>query len=206
MKNYLILVIFIYSITIVINDQEFIKYLDLDYTHSLCLQNGNLFILHKNGVLVYNYNFTIVLYSYDFSGTSIIPTEKDNNFTSIIQCQDNNNKYVIALINENIYIFSSRGQYLFSVSNDNLFSDFSTSVLFQYYSFLYYKYEGSIYYFIVTFLNTENSIKINEFAINIGTHSYEIVKQITYNQDSIISDSVSCEITYFNNHFRFSQL
>ena len=198
MKNYLILVIFIYSITIVINDQEFIKYLDLDYTHSLCLQNGNLFIIHKNGVLVYNYNFTIVLYSYDFSGTSIIPTEKDNNFTSIIQCQDNNNKYVIALINENIYIFSSRGQYLFSVSNDNLFSDFSTSVLFQYYSFLYYKYEGSIYYFIVTFLNTENSIKINEFAINIGTHSYEIVKQITYKQDSIISDSVSCEITYFN--------
>ena len=169
------------------------KTLDLDYSHALSLINGNVFIIHKNGVIVYNYNFTSILYNYDFGGNPLISSETDNNFTSLIQCYDDNNKYVLALINDKIYIFSSRGQYLFHTSH-TLFSNFTTDVFYHYYSFLYYKYEGSIYYFIVTFIDNQNLIKLIEFQLNINSQSFSFYKEITYNEDNIVSDSVSCQI------------
>ena len=202
MNRYFFFSIFIYSIQIVINQTEntFIKYLDLEYTHSLSLINGNLFIIHKYGVIVYNYNFTSILYSYDFGGTPIIASEEDNNFTSVIQCKGNNYQYVIAIINDKIYVFSSRGQYFFHVSNNNnLFSDFSTNVENQYYSFLFYKNDGYNYYFIVTIIDNTNSIKIKEFKIDLAAQSFEMVNQKQYSPDSLVSDSVACQITSYNN-------
>ena len=47
--------------------------LNLKYPHSFSLSNGNIFILHEDGVKVYNYNFTICLYSYNFDGNKLIP-------------------------------------------------------------------------------------------------------------------------------------
>jgi len=105
----------------------FLKSLNLDYTQALSLINWNIFIIHKDGVIVNNYNFTIILYSYNFDGYPIISSEKENNFTSIIQYDDDDiNQYVVAIIENVIYIFSSRGQYLFKVQN-NFFSDFITN-------------------------------------------------------------------------------
>ena len=182
------------------NFGSLIKELDLTFTHSLSLINGNIFIIHKNGVKVYNYNFTTILYSYDFGGIPIISSEKDNNFTSLIQCDDDNKRYIIAIIYNNIYIFSSRGQYLFHITNNNIFTDFSLNVIYQSYSFLYYKYEENIYYFIISFIDNQNFIKLKEFSINMETHIYQIIKNETYNIDNIISDSVSCQNTYINDY------
>ena len=120
---------------------------NLDFTHALSLKNGNIFLLHQNGVIVYNYNMTIILYNYEHS---FISSEYENNLTTVIQCDDdNNNHYVIALINNNLHIFSSRGQFLFTIIN-NLLADISTELVFISYSFLYYKYDGSLYYFIIS--------------------------------------------------------
>ena len=197
-----IIIIFIFlNIFQSINNDEVLyeRSLDLENTHSLCMLNGNIFILHKNGVLVYNYNFTIILHSYDFEGNTLIASELDNNFTSLIQCNDNNKNYIFALINNKIYVFSSKGLFLFKINNVNLFSNFSTNVEIQYYSFLYYKYEDSIYYFIVSFINNHNLIQVKEFSININTHLFNELKTKTFGE-KIISDSVACEITSYNDY------
>ena len=176
------------------------KNLDLDFTHALSLINGNIFIIHKNGVIVYNYNFTIILYNYDLGGIPLISSEADNNLTSLIQCDDDNNQYVLALINDKIYIFSSRGQYIFHISNTSLFSDFSTDFFYQYYSFLYYKYDGSVYYFIVSFINNQNLIELIEFQININNKSFNLYNKGIFNMSNIISDSVTCQIINTNKY------
>ena len=192
-KIVLILFIFINLIQAVNSEPNyFSRNLDLDYTHALSLLNGNIFIIHKNGVIVYNYNFTIILYSYDFGGNQLIQSEVDNNFTSLIQCNDGD-QYVLAIINTKIYIFSSRGEYLFQKST-NLFSDFKTEVVYQYYSFIYYKNAGPNYFFIVSFINDQNLIKLILFQININNKLFIINKeQIITEITDITSDSVSCQ-------------
>jgi len=112
--------------------------LNLKNTHAFSLSNGNVFILHEDGVNVYNYNFTICLYSYDFDGIKLIPINVSNKYISIIQCSDSN-QYVVAFIYKKIYIFSNRGQYLFNVQNlDSYFLDFITiEPIYEKISFLY---------------------------------------------------------------------
>ena len=202
-NNYINQILFIFIFIninqIVITDESlFLKSLNLNYTHVLSLINGNIFILHKDGIIVYNYNFTIILYSYNFDGNPIIPSEKENNFTSIIQCDDDINQYVMAIIKYEIYIFSSRGQYLFKIQN-TFFSDFITNSIYTHYSFLYYKYSGNVYYFIITYVNNNSKIKIIEFKIDMNTKNYELYNEILYHVNDFNSDSIGSQIVNSSN-------
>ena len=58
--------------------------LNLKNPHAFSLSNGNVFILHEDGVNVYNYNFTICLYSYDFDGIKLIPNNIVNSINIFI--------------------------------------------------------------------------------------------------------------------------
>ena len=201
-KNYLKKLLFHFIIInlikiINLNNIEIID-TKLDFTHALSLINGNIFLLHQNGVIVYNHNMTIILHNYEHS---FISSENENNLTSIIQCEDGNNQYIIALINNNIHVFTSRGQFLFTLSN-GLLEDLSTDIFYISYSFLYYKCEGSIYYFIISYINTEKNIKIIEFTIDMNTKSYNIYKTKTHSIENMVSDSASSQIVNtdgFNN-------
>ena len=193
--NKLFFFISINIISVIFNDNYLEKELNLDYTHSLSLINGNVFIIHKNGVRVYDYNFSITLYEYNFGGNPIISSENDNIFTSIIQCNDYD-QYVIAIIKDNIYIFSSKGQYLFHKSI-NLFSDFLINDYYNYYSFLYYKHLNNVYYFILAFLNNEHKIKIIEIQID---KNFNINSKVTFHGiNDTISDPISCQIMDYSN-------
>ena len=171
------------------------KDLDLEFIHPITLLNGNIFIIHKNGVLVYNYNFTNILYNNNFGGIPIISSEEESELTSVIQCKDNG-KYVIGLINDTFYVFSSQGLYLFD-KQINLFSDFRTDIYFKYFSFLYYKCQDSNYYFIVSFINNESNIKFVKIKANIEQKNCES-EIFFYNIRKPISDSVSCQIINVN--------
>ena len=171
--------------------------LDLDFIHPIALLNGNIFIIHKYGAVVYNYNFTEILYSKNIGESPIIASEEDNEFTSVIQCNDNG-KNVFTIIKNNIYIFSSRGQYLFH-KQIILFSDFRTDAYYNYFSFLYYKYENPYYNLIVAFINNESKITFNKIRINLQEQSYDS-KQFSYQIINPISDSVTCQIINFNEY------
>ena len=170
----------------------------LDYTHALSLINGNIFIIHKNGVMVYNYNCTIILYDYDFNGETLILSEKENNLTSLIQCSDSVKQYVIVNIYNKIYIFSSRGEYLFRLDN-TFFSDYSFDNLIYFsYSFLFYKYDNSNYYFILGFVNNEKNIRIIQFIINMDNRNLEIKNNITHITYNSLTDVITCQIINSN--------
>ena len=173
------------------------KELDLDFIHPIALLNGNIFIIHKNGVVVYNYNFTEILYSNNLEGSPIIASEEENDLTSVIQCSDND-KNVFAIIKNNIYIFSSRGQYIFH-QRIILFSDFRTDVYYKYFSFLYYKYENPYYNLIVAFINNESKIRFIKIHINIHRQICDS-EQFSFPIEDPISDSVTCQIINYNNY------
>ena len=194
-KKMFILLIFINIYHIITREVVKMKDLDLEYIHPITLLNGNIFIIHKNGILVYNYNFTNILYNNNFGGIPIIPSEEESEMTSVIQCKDNE-KYVIALINDTIYAFSSQGLYLFD-KQINPFSDFRTDIYFKYFSFLYYKCEDSNYYFIVSFINNESNIKFVKVKANMQQQNCES-EIFKYNISKPISDSVSCQVINFN--------
>ena len=59
--------------------------LNLNYPHFLSLSNGNIFIIHEKGAIVYNYDFSIPLYDDNFGGNIIISSEVENELTSVIQ-------------------------------------------------------------------------------------------------------------------------
>ena len=103
--NKILLYFIIINLNTIIN-QNNIEIVDtnLNYIHALSLKNGNIFLLHQNGVIVYNYNMTIILHNYEHS---FISSEYENNLTTLIQCDDDNNQYIISLINNNLHIFTS---------------------------------------------------------------------------------------------------
>ena len=172
-----------------------IKDLDLEFIHPIALLNGNIFIIHKNGVLVYNYNFTEILYNNNFEGIPIISSETVNELTSVIQSKDNE-KNVFALINDTIYIFSSRGLYLFH-KQINPFSDFREDVYYKYFTFLNYKYENYYYNLIVAFINNDSKIKFVKIQVNMQQVKCESTIYF-YNISNPSSDSISCQIINFN--------
>ena len=200
-KNYLEKILFFFIIInlLKIINQKDIEVVDtnLDFIHALSLKNGNIFLLHKNGIIVYNYNMTIILYNYEHS---FISSESENNLTTIIQCEDNN-QYVIALIKNNLHVFTSRGQFLFTISN-NLLDDLSREIIYISYSFLYYKHDNTKYYFIITYINIDKNIKIIEFTIDLNAKTYNEYKTKTHFIENILSDSASSQIVNtdgFNN-------
>jgi hypothetical protein len=197
--NKILLYFIIINLNTIIN-QNAIEIVDtnLNFIHALSLKNGNIFLLHQNGVIVYNYNMTIILHNYEHS---FISSESENNLTTLIQCDDDINQYIIALINNNLHIFTSRGQFLFTILN-NLLDDLSTELFFVSYSFLYYKYDGSLYYFIISYINTDKNIKVIEFTIDMNAQTYNEYKTNTHFIENMVSDSASSQIVNtdgFNN-------
>ena len=172
--------------------------LNLKKTHAFSLSNGNVFILHEDGVNVYNYNFTICLYSYDFDGIKLIPINVSNKYISIIQCSDSN-QYVVTFIYKKIYIFSNRGEYLFNVQNlDSYFLDFITiEPIYEKISFLYYNNQNNVYQFFLTYTNNEAKLRIIKFGINMICRSFQLQNNIFYNEENITSSN--CQIMIDNN-------
>ena len=191
----------IFIIIIIIN-----KYLSLDlnlnYPHVLSLSNGNVFNIHEKGAIVYNYNFTIPLYDDNFGGNIIISSELENELTSVIQCEDDNKQYVLALIYNKIYIFTNQGQYLFKLENfyNNFINLTNLSVensVYKGYSFFYYKNVNQIYYFVIEFINNSNAIIAIKLGINMNTKSIESINDKILKENNVFSSA--CNFGESNN-------
>ena len=164
--------------------------LNLKNPHSFSLTNGNVFILHEDGVNVYNHNFTICLYSYDFDGIKLIQNNIADKYISIIQCSDPN-QYVIAFVYKILYFFSSQGQYLFNIQSlDSYFSDFlSVEPIYEKISFLYYNNQDSVYQFFLSYTNNEKKIKIIKFEIDMNNKSFKLKNNFIYEVENITSSN-----------------
>ena len=90
-----------------------ISRLDINYPSALSLSNGNIFIVEKKGIFVYDGHLKNVIYIYIFE-----EGEQINNldiFSNVIVKFKNN--YIICLVNNKIFFFDYEGKFLLKTEN-----------------------------------------------------------------------------------------
>ena len=87
--------------------------LDFSYPSAISLPDGNIFIVEKRGIFVYDEKLIIIKYNYPFEANEEINDE--NSLSNIIIKFKQN--YIICLINLKIYFFDSEGQLLLKTNN-----------------------------------------------------------------------------------------
>ena len=86
--------------------------LSYDYPYSLTLSNGNIFLIHQEGIDIYDSSFKNISRIIKFSGQEEMTKEI---FAKIELKYDN--EYILSIINDKIYIFDNEGKFLYK-SND----------------------------------------------------------------------------------------
>ena len=102
MSNYNYIIFIIYLIESI----KDVTSVDLSFPSSISLPNGNIFVVEKEGIFVYDEQLLNIIHNYPFETEN----EKINDVNSlsniIIKYQDN---YIIGLINLKIYFFDFEG-------------------------------------------------------------------------------------------------
>ena len=90
--------------------RKVVSLVDLNYPSAISLDNGNIFIIEKNGILVYDEQLNNIIYNYPFNEERQITDS-----TNVILKQKNN--YIICLINSIIYFFNYENKLLYKYEN-----------------------------------------------------------------------------------------
>ena len=124
---------------------------DFNYPSAISLSNGNIFIVEKKGIFVYNEQLINIIYNYTFENENEEINDVDSLSNVIIKYDGN---YIICLINLKIYFFDNEGVKL--LETDKIINDTNISYLtltpinlneanFYYYVIGYFLYEDSSY-------------------------------------------------------------
>ena len=173
------------------------KVLSVDFTFpsSVSLLNGNIFVIEKNGIFVYNEQLTNIIYNYAFE-----ENEKINNLNSlsnvIIRYKRN---YILCLINSKIYFFDDKKENI--LITDKLIMDENISYItltligtignFYYYSIEYLLNESSIYYIKIISYKIDLIEKTNNYIDNIVIDKF--TSSFWGNQRYFANNGLGCE-------------
>ena len=167
-------------INIVSNNNNISLIENSEYPHSLVLSNGNLLIMHKNGINLYNPSVTYILKQYNFTEEYIIDTDRENSITSIFQEEETNNNYILIIAKNILYIFTQDLEnILMSNLGEYLISDPNSHECTIYYNFLFYKFKDEYYYFFVAYPK-EGKFILCYFKANIYSNSVININCLTY--------------------------
>ena len=146
-----------------------ISTLDFTYPSAISLNNGNIFVIEKEGICIYDEQLVNIVYNYPFEEGEKI--EDLNNLSNIIIKYEYN--YIICLINLKIYFFKNDGEKLLETGKLIIDEDFSYPTLSPielndndyFYTISYYLYKNDVYqlkikYYKISITSTEC---INEF-------------------------------------------
>ena len=145
--------------------------------YSITLENGNIFIIHKFGISLYDSNFSNVLTNISiFSEEEQIKNETD---LSTIEYQYYDN-YILCLIKYKLYIFNSEGGLL--LKNDTILSEHlpkSFTLVAIGVKNIYY------YYYLIGYFNRDNYLNFVLYKYDIDNNNTifltsEIYSQIEY--------------------------
>ena len=139
---------------------------------SIYLSNGNLFIIHKMRIDICDENLNINKTSITFSNDEQITTDKLSKVT-ISKFEDG---YIIALINDLIYIFDNEGN---SIFNEISQTDRVTA---DYYSLI-----GKNNYFYISFIKN-NNIQLLYYEYNKKYNYIKLIASNTYFEDNTLQN------------------
>ena len=136
------------------------------YPNAFTLQNGNIFIIHKKAVDIYDSLLTT-------KNKTIMEFKNDNNIqakyydiykrTIIAKYNDCNFEYLTSIINGKIYIFNANGEILYNSDDKLSFHDE------EYYALVPIKILNRNYYYMIGYINEYKQIQLLFFKFENHT-------------------------------------
>ena len=170
------------------------------YPKAINLENGNVLVIHKLGIDVYNSCFTKLIFNArNFSSEEQISSLELFSKVSISKFNENEivNANLFSIIINRIYIFNYEGELLYEEENEeinNLFQGY-------YYDITLIKKDGNIYDYMIGFVNDESQASLFFFEYNddelsntlkTSMTNFGLVKSnISHN---ILNKGIACEI------------
>jgi len=130
------------------------------YPNAITLLNGNIFLIHENGIDIYDSSLSKKL-------TGVITFDKDEkilfddlSLITLTSFTESDNGYIIGIINNKIYIFDKEG------TSKYISQEILEILLGDYYTLIPLKKENNIYYYMIGFINQDQSIQLLFFNYN----------------------------------------
>ena len=171
----------------------------INYPYAIILLNGNIFLIHQNGVSIYDSTFSHVI----SDEVIFSDTEKINHdyYLSKVTVSQFENGYIVALINDYIYFFDYKGSFIFK--STQMMSLDTVDALGYYYSLVPIKYYDGYFYYIIAFgadqhlyfyyykfhLINKQNISIKSNAINVSGNTFDY---------KLKNEGVTCQLMYKN--------
>ena len=157
-----------------------IKSTSFDYPYYLTLSNNNIFLIHYEGIDIYDSSFNKIKQIIQFSGYEEMTEEI---FTKIELKYDND--FILSIINDKIYIFNNEGYFLYKsedkINNKQTIKNYALITIGLY---------NDIYNYTIGYFD-------NNFYLNLFLYNYNITENnnilLNSNKDNryIINDLVT---------------
>ena len=146
---------------------------DFSFPSAISLPNGNIFIVEKEGIFVYDEQLMNIIHNYPFETEAEKISDVNSLSNIIIKFQDN---YIISLINLKIYFFDSEGNKL--LITDKIITDenFSYPDLIPINLGIANSYHYVIGYFL--YEDSKYKLKLILYKINLLTNNNEQIKEL----------------------------
>ena len=174
------------------------SYLSFNFPYSLTLANGNIFIIHQNGINICDYHLTTILENITtFSEDEKIKTKASlSKITTAFEY-----RYIISIINDLVYVFNENGTLIHRESNSILgegeTADYYTLVPIEkvegYYQYVIGYIHNNLLYFLnyKYYFSSGANIRINERKAK--KHDYYDTNLYYQNSYFIENKAFSCQ-------------
>ena len=126
---------------------------------TISLSNGNLFIIHQNGIDICDENLSKISTKMTFSSENLITTDN----LSKVTISKFDNGYIICSIHNSIYIFNNEGKFIFEGKNINRYTNP------DYYTLAPKEIKQESYYYYLGYVDIDNNL--------IRLYGYEFNKE-----------------------------
>ena len=166
-----------------------------DFPYVKRLNNGYYFIVSSKNIVICDSSMTTVINEINFN-PPIYSSRDDTYSTSAEQFLSRDDEYLIAIIKQEIYIFSKNGEKL---KNENITSINPKLV----YSIVPYAHSGNDYYFVIIFAektnSDNNSLTFRKYTFNSNSKTLTADSDIIQYLGVNFENSISCKLMFFNN-------
>ena len=167
------------------------SYLSFNFPYSLTLSNGNIFIIHQNGIDICDYHLTTILENITtFSEDEKIKTEASlSKVTTAFEY-----RYIISIINDIVYIFNENGTLIHRDSN-SILSEGETA---DYYTLVPIEKAESYYQYVIGYIHNNLLYFLNykyffSSGANIRINERKAKKHDNYDNNLIYQNSYFIE-------------
>ena len=165
------------------------------YSYIKRIKNGNYIILSSTKIIFADSTLTSVIKVKNFDN-EIYSSDEEIGSTSVAQFNLEDNGYIIAILNNKLFIFSYDGDYLSETEISFIYPKYSCPII-------PISHSGNNYYFTLIYPNCENRAEIMfkkvTFDSTLNTTNFSETISYQYFNENGFYPSISCELMINNN-------